>query len=410
MNEEQKFDDDVKSRLSDYEYPADSSWEEAKKVIISDEEKRRKSGFLYYTLAGLAIVAIGLPLRLKTPGTVKTSPEPTTSQRNDIRHDAQHSDGKQNSTPLPAKSAIVGNNNPIRPKISKKNNHPVNSVATPLLSGIHKPGGLSSNKPSIAVVQSQNMTTSAPENQQTLMTTAKNWVLLPTIAPRTMGSAQESGLSLQNIPPPLPFFKQVVNHIQIDAGAGYSSSITPLFGLSVRHYFSFRWSALAGIQFNEFSNLKNSYSSTISTYDFGINDSGKTIKPSTIYYLAIPLKIEYNFGYCNKTMCYVSSLCLGATLEYLENTSSTVTVFRQTQLNTIIYSEQSKPDYLNGINPHDVQLTLAYRRMLTGRFSFMAEGYYGLLSIENNDFFGNISPVHNRGVRLIVSYSFLKFK
>jgi hypothetical protein len=92
---------------------------------------------------------------------------------------------------------------------------------------------------------------------------------------------------------------------------------------------------------------------------------------------------------------------------YLVNTSSSVVSYDQNYFGVSGNTASTKMGYMDGINNMDAQLTLAYRRKIN-HFTITAEGYYGLLDIESNAFFGNNVFERNSGLRLILSYDIIK--
>jgi len=199
----------------------------------------------------------------------------------------------------------------------------------------------------------------------------------------------------------------------IDAGASYAlgwkyntikeaAGFNAVLGASVMHYFSIKWSVLAGLLFNSLAHLSYSnYSSTSTQYNFGYNQTKTTVTPKMIYYMAIPLKWQYHINENN-------SISLGVNILYLLNTSSTIDTYTQTDFTTSNHTTVTKRGYMDGFSTWDIQPALAYRRRIYKNFSISGEAYYGLMDVKNNSFFGINKSEKNSGLKFVLSYSFVK--
>ena len=197
----------------------------------------------------------------------------------------------------------------------------------------------------------------------------------------------------------------------VDAGAGYSlgwmkagatqgSGFSPVLGISVTHYFSTNISALIGLQYNSLTNVNTLYSSTSAQYDFGAVSDVTSVTLKTLYYVALPIKFQYSLN----SNSMVSG---GVNILYLLNSNSNVVSYNQNYFGTSGYTSTDKMGYMDGLNNLDAQVTLAYRRKIQ-RFTVSAEGYYGLLDIENNSFFNTNVFERNSGLRIMLSYDIIK--
>ena len=199
----------------------------------------------------------------------------------------------------------------------------------------------------------------------------------------------------------------------IDAGANYSlgwknsntkeaAGFNGVFGFSMSYYFNQKWNLLIGIQYNSLANLSySSYISSNSQYDFGFNRTNTTITPKMLYYISIPVKLQYNFN--NK-----NGISIGMNILYLLNTKSKVDTYTQTTFETTNHITTTKTGYMDGFAGWDMQPALAYRRRIYKKFDLRAETYYGLIDIKNNLIFGINRSEHNCGVKLTLSYNFIK--
>jgi hypothetical protein len=257
-------------------------------------------------------------------------------------------------------------------------------------------------------VQQNNNTTSVSKQADSTHTSPP--IAINDTANKKRDSSATTTLS-SNTPPPAKPAKYSHTLLSLDAGAGYSlgwekeggkqgNGLSPVFGISATHNFSKTISVFAGVQFNSLTNINTLYSNSSTQYDFGSYTNVNSVTLKTLYYMAIPLKIQY-------TILTDNIISLGITPLYLVNTSSTVVSYQQNYYGVSGNTAATKPGYMDGINPWDAQLTLAYRRKIN-HFTVSAEYYYGLLDIENNSFFENNVFERNSGFRLLLSFDIIK--
>jgi hypothetical protein len=199
----------------------------------------------------------------------------------------------------------------------------------------------------------------------------------------------------------------------IDAGANYTlgwkynttkeaTGFNAVLGASVMHYFTVKWSVLVGLQYNSLAHLSySSYSGSNTQLGFGYTTSYTTITPKMLYYMAIPVKLQYHLNKNN-------SISAGVNVLHLLNASSTVSTYTQTDFTTSNHATTSKMGYMDGLSTWDIQPAVAYRRRIHKGFSICAEAYYGLIDIKSNSFFGINKSERNSGFKLVLSYSFIK--
>ena len=206
--------------------------------------------------------------------------------------------------------------------------------------------------------------------------------------------------------------KQQKNFFSIDAGTNYcfgwksnihteAAGFNFLAGLSFTHYFNEHWSVLVGAQYNNLSHLTESYSSSNTQYGFGYTKTITMVTPKTLHYLAIPIKAQYNINPKN-------IISLGVTPMFLLNSNSMVDTYTQADFVTATHIVKTKSGYMDGLNTFDMQLSLAYRRRFLKRFVLGVEAYYDFCDIRYNSYWGNNTKENNRGLKLILSYNFIK--
>lgn len=178
-----------------------------------------------------------------------------------------------------------------------------------------------------------------------------------------------------------------------------ANGITPLGGVYYTHYFG-NISMSLGIGYSELTNLDKTYTSSLTQYDFGADATVTTVTPHTVYYLAFPLKVQYDLD---------SKNILGLNCNYLImlTTSSTLNTYQQTYFSETPISTQKQNGYTQGFSNYDWQFGLSYTRMLSGRLGLSIEFYHDLGYVENNSFSNLTQNTKNNSFRLILSYQLI---
>ena len=197
-----------------------------------------------------------------------------------------------------------------------------------------------------------------------------------------------------------------------DAGASYAlgwknnttkeaNGFNALFGVNVTHFFTKKWSACLGLQYNSLAHLSYSnYASNNMQFGFGYNQTKTSITPTILYYVAVPVKLQYWFNDKN-------SLSIGVNALYLLNTNSKVETETHGDFGSPTTNVTTKIGYRDGLATWDVQPALAYKYCFMKGFSINAEIYYGLIDIKNNNTFAINKAEHNNGFKLTMSYIFI---
>lgn len=174
-------------------------------------------------------------------------------------------------------------------------------------------------------------------------------------------------------------------------GAGF----TPVAGISITQTID-RLAGNAGVYFNMINHLNSpGHEATMTEYGFGLNTRTITITPLSVYYLAIPVKIFYQFNPKN-------FIGLGCNTVFLMNTRSKVDTYSE---NTHEPQKYYKKGYVEGFSPFDFQLTASYKREFRGVYGIGAEAFYGLTDVRNNAFFQRNVFERNMGFRLTIYYN-----
>jgi hypothetical protein len=485
MNEQEKFDDLLRSKSEERDFPFDeTNWDKAEELIERSEKKRRFGLIGAIFMAGIVVgIVLMLPFinNNKTPNTInnvssgqnnsaaeqnKNAQQTSNNAISAVSAPEQHAtDNKQVNSAASSQTTTSQNNTSagtekktrhtkndgsnaeteysyVRPSVRKKDHRQVKAVYNP---NSNKWVQNKAYKGSIDVADSNQQLAEGKSNVSDIAITEKNTTDKNTtnVQPKTIennsaitnnltqksdttankkvtpiidSTAQKRDSSTNTTQPiaqqpPTKSKKYSHTLFSADAGGGYSlgwkkengtqgNGLSPILGISVAHYFSSKISALIGLQYNSLGNINTLYSNSTITYDFGTNTNINSVTVKTLYYISLPIKLQYNIS--NKNM-----ISGGIDVLYLLNTSSSVVSYNQNYFGVSGNTALTKMGYMDGINNMDAQLTLAYRRK-TNRFTVTAEGYYGLLDIESNTFFGNNVFERNSGLRFILSYDIIK--
>lgn len=501
MNEQEKFDDLLRSKLSERDFPFDeTNWDKAE-VAIERSEKRRRIGIVAVIfLAGL-LVGIGImyPFVHTTSKTELASTKPDNNSvavnNSNIIANKNTSSSKEEQTnssistiqtnaavnlgttapQVQAQSTIPAQNNTATASQTQQiavntsgSNSEATDIVTPTKKAKHKKHKNTSDTGAIAFdyvrpstekknkkgqkhanssnpyttknnsptasnntiaaqnntsinstdnnsnIANNNKTTTTDNSNSSVQQNTKQDSSKPVLAVKdsTKKDSSVNNSTVQSNPQePQPITKYSHTLVSIDAGTNYSSGwmkagatqgngFNPVLGFSATHYFSTKISALIGLQYNSLSNINTLYSANSNQYSFGAESGVTSVTIKTLYYIALPLKVQYNINPNN-------IISAGVQVCYLVNSNSNVVSYTQNYFGTSGYTSAYKTGYTDGINPWDAQVTLAYRRKIN-RFSITAEGYYGLMDIENNSFFNNNVFERNSGLRLLLSYDIIK--
>ena len=485
MNEQEKFDDLLRSKLEGRDFPFDeTNWDKAEALIERTEKRKRFALIGAIFMAGISVgIVLMLPFinNNKTPNTLnnisfkqntinteqnKSTPQAANSAINSRPAAEQHvTDNTQenavtnpqtaastNSTDVSAvkkashtkksDSDVQTQYSYVRPSVHKKDHKQVKAVYNPnnntwVQNKAYK-GSLNiadstqqltdgKGNSSLAATTGNNLpdknTTDvqaksiennyAAANNLTQQPDSTNNKNATSANDSTAQKRDSSTNTTQPIAQQPSHTSKKYSHtlLSADAGGAYSlgwkketgtqgNGLSPILGISVTHYFSTKISALVGLQYTSLGNMNTLYSNSTTTYDFGSSTNVNSVTVKTLYYLSLPIKLQYNFSDRN-------IISAGIDVLYLVNTSSSVVSYDQNYFGVSGNTASTKMGYMDGINNMDAQLTLAYRRKIN-HFTITAEGYYGLLDIESNAFFGNNVFERNSGLRLILSYDIIK--
>ncbi|HXB14024.1 MAG TPA: hypothetical protein VNZ45_18685 [Bacteroidia bacterium] len=200
------------------------------------------------------------------------------------------------------------------------------------------------------------------------------------------------------------------NSFTIEAGAGYSlgwnysdtvqgRGINPIIGIGYTRILSPKFALKTGIQVSSLSGMGTSpFIIKHVNYDFGYNSNDTSLKTNWLFYLTLPLQVEYKLD-------EKDAIGLGGTLSYLitgygQVSSSTFTGDVSKTTNT--YSQYM---YVKGFNQWNASVFLLYKRTLFGKLSAYIIPYFGLMDVKSNSFFSQNKFERDSGLKLLLSYT-----
>ncbi len=173
----------------------------------------------------------------------------------------------------------------------------------------------------------------------------------------------------------------------------------PIVGIGYTHIINPTWSVHTGVFFNTIGYLSSStYTDSHTNYDFGYTAKDTSITTKWLYYITVPLQLQYNLDEKN----YIG---IGGTLSYLINSSGTITTYNQNSFTVTNKQTVAQTGYYNGFNSWNATVMALYGRKLTSRLSASLTAYFGLMDIKSNSVFAEQKFERETGLRILVSYN-----
>lgn len=399
-----KEEEKNKTSVSQKNYPAEKHAEtqtsenpvvENKKVTPSSTEEKRTAEKKKETSMPVPVVSG----HTKKEPSVKFAPVTPTKQE-DISQDVSQT-GKEKET---KKSEITTvETQPITPKEKNETIPVVTSTVTETIRTQVTPKETANT----AVA---NTTTA---NSQLAKDTSAKIVSTPPVALTDSTSKKPDSTIVKTTQPEIPVKEPRANMLFAEAGTAYAlgwnnngtegQGFTPIAGFGFSHNFNSSWSAQTGFQGTSVGYLNSStHTITHTNNGFGYYATDSIIATKQLYYLTIPLQLNYHLNPKN-------SIGLGTTVSWLLSGSGKITTYDQSDdYGMTGKKEVSQTGYVKGFNPWNVAIILVYRRKLSNRFLASVIPYYGLTDIKNNSFFSTQKTERDMGVKVLISYNLFK--
>lgn len=200
------------------------------------------------------------------------------------------------------------------------------------------------------------------------------------------------------------------NELGFIGGANFNASIgegstafkpSEFLGLSYTRYIKGGLSVKANLLYSHRNNMNTSKIQSVKTYGFGSNIETTTLHTNSLYYIDMPIMLNYGIGNGN--------VMIGAQASYLVNGYHTLKTTNESISGEIKETEENKFGYMEGYNRFDVGLVVGYEHSIAPRWNLGARFNYGLLDVTKNAYFQNTQMDRNKQFRLYVTYSPFKF-
>ena len=202
------------------------------------------------------------------------------------------------------------------------------------------------------------------------------------------------------------------NFFAIEGGAGASAgwkyndttegrSINPFFGVAYTRVIDSSWSVKVGLQVSTIGGMgSDPIVLKHVTYDFGMNSNDTTITTKWIYYLTLPVQVEYN-------LTPKDAIGLGGSVSYLVMGSGSIEVSKVTGNMPVANSSSDQYLYVKGYNQFSTSVYALYKRTFCKNFSAYFIPYYGMSDVKNNNFFKENASTRDYGAKVLLSYTIL---
>ncbi|HWY97802.1 MAG TPA: hypothetical protein VNY36_01845 [Bacteroidia bacterium] len=211
-----------------------------------------------------------------------------------------------------------------------------------------------------------------------------------------------------------PIFSKPVpkSNISVELGGGYSlgwkygdtaqgNGIYPVIGIGYTKVINDKWSIKTGLQFSTLGNMGSTqFVIKHVNYDFVYNAKDTALTTQRLYYITLPLQVEYKLGKKN-------AIGVGGTLSYLVNSYGKVSVYNVSGNTVTQVNSYAQNMDVKGFNPWNVSIFVLYKRNISDKLSIYLIPYFGLLDLKSNSFFSENTFERDSGVKLLLSYNIL---
>lgn len=169
-------------------------------------------------------------------------------------------------------------------------------------------------------------------------------------------------------------------------------------GLNYGFHIKKKFSATIGAQLYNISHITQPfYSGSDLTYGFGANGTYTTIASNSLYYIAIPLKINFAIDKRN-------TIGAGINAGFLFNGKNTVETYNISDGVKTNISTVKNNGYYEGTNTKNIMLTAFYNRAIRPRLKLNGEVMYGVSDVFTNQSSNNLRQ-NTIGLRVGLQYT-----
>jgi hypothetical protein len=211
-----------------------------------------------------------------------------------------------------------------------------------------------------------------------------------------------------------PIFSKPMSksHISVELGGGYSlgwkygdtaqgNGIYPVIGIGYMKALNEKWSVKTGLQFSTLGNMGSTqFVIKHINYDFVYNAKDTALTTQRLYYITLPLQVEYKLG--NK-----NAVGVGGALSYLVSSYGKVSVYDVSANSVTQITSYSQNMDIKGFNRWNASMFLLYKRNISDKLSVYLISYFGLVDLKSNSFFNENTFERDSGLKLLLSYKIL---
>ncbi len=441
MNSEEKFKDLLNSKLQQKEFsfePAD--WDKAK-AAINDERKRKKRGFIYFSLIG---VFIGLISTYFIIGENKNNnllsvniKEQKQNLGKDIVIKSTTLSDSETKTSKKAKVLEIVNNptlnkteeNRVKVRISHTKNKTENNTnikQTNTVKNINESQNTSNtNQNTNIAITKQSILNDNKGNENNSKPTVNNFSSIndtiyqinplqikivngvTLLSPDTVAIIQTLNTHIasgKSIPKNMLLLEVGTNYLigWRNNNSNEARGFNAIIGLNYYTVIKSKIGLQIGLQYSTINNLNNTtYTSKTTRLKFGEESDITKISALNMHYLIAPLKLHYNFNTNN-------SFGIGYNLGYLLDVKSKVETYTEKVGVQSNYSTSKTYGYYDGFSKMDRQLSIFYKRTIYKNLFLNTEFVYGLKDIKNNTIFNTSDFERSLGFKITLSCNLFK--
>lgn len=169
-------------------------------------------------------------------------------------------------------------------------------------------------------------------------------------------------------------------------------------GLNYGFHIKKKFSAALGAQVYNISNVQQPfYSGFDLTYGFGSNGTYTTVTTNSLFYFAVPVKLNFAVNKRN-------TIGVGVNTAFLFNGKNTIETFNISDGVKTNVQTTNNTGYYEGTNTRNIMLTAFYTRAIMPRLKLNGEFMYGISDVYTNTA-ANSTKENTMGVRVGIQYT-----
>ena len=196
-------------------------------------------------------------------------------------------------------------------------------------------------------------------------------------------------------------------YLMLEGGADYlagwksgikeAGGFNPFAGLHYSSYVASRLRLSVGIKYSRITNLSAfTHTSASTILSFGEESQITKIKPRSLHYMGVPLRLLYTVDR--------NTFGAGYTLNYLFDVLSDVETYDLSNNEITNVRNFTSRGYTDGFSMFESQISVIYRRQLNKRLILHSEAFAGINDVKQDGFFSEPGSQRALGIRVGLSY------